>query len=323
MNILLTGGAGYIGSACLRWLARHGHNPTAFDNLSEGNRAAVPKDRLHAGDVLDFASVLQAMYEHDIEAVMHFAGFVSVPESVANPMGYWDNNVLGTKNVLDAMLAKGVGRILFSSTAATYSFDSKMPLDENSPQIPKVPYGTTKLAAEQMIKDYAKAYDLEYSILRYFNAAGADPDGEYGEDRRKESHLVPLLFHTALGKRDVFRIFGTDWRTRDGSCIRDFIHTDDLALAHQLALERGGQEVYTCGSGTGTTVLEVLHACESAIGRSISVEVVGRRKGDPEVLVASPQKLIDDLGWWPRYPRIEQIVETAWRWHSSHPDGYW
>jgi UDP-glucose 4-epimerase len=327
MKILLTGGAGYIGSACLRWLLRHGHDPVAYDNLSEGNRAAVPgaESRLVVGDLDDVARLTAAMREHRVEAVMHFAALASVPDSIADPDGYYRVNVAGTKNVLDAMRQAGVWRIVFSSTAATYGFRAEMPLREDSPQTPETPYGTTKLAAEWMIKDYSRAYKLGYAILRYFNASGADPDGRFGEDRRHEAHLIPLMLQVALGKREKLLIYGDDWDTRDGTCVRDYVHTDDLAQAHQRAVERlepGSGAAYNLGSGTGTSVMEVLRACEEVVGRPIRHELVGRRPGDPSVLIATPQKIVDELGWAPQYSDIREIAETAWRWHSTHPNGY-
>jgi UDP-glucose 4-epimerase len=325
MRILLTGGAGYIGSACLRWLVRHGHDPIAYDSLSDGNVAAVPPGRLVVGDLADAGRLTEALQEHRAEAVMHFAALLSVPDSIFDPDNYYKVNVIGTKNVLDAMRQAGVKRILFSSTAATYAFTAEMPLREDSPQIPETPYGTTKLAAEKMIKEYARAYGLGYAILRYFNASGADPDGQFGESRHIEGHLIPLTLMVALGRRETLRIFGGDWDTRDGTCIRDYVHTDDLALAHQLAIEGldpGMGRVYNLGSGTGTSILEVLRACEEAAGRPIRHEIVGRRPGDPGTLVATPEKIVKELGWSPRFPNIKDIVATAWRWHSSHPDGY-
>jgi UDP-glucose 4-epimerase len=327
MNILLTGGAGYIGSACLRWLIRHGHEPIAYDNLSEGNRAAVPQaeTRLVVGDLADVDKLAEVMRAHKIDAVMHFAALASVPDSIADPDGYYTVNVIGTKNVLDAMRRAGVSRIVFSSTAATYGFDNEMPLREDSAQLPETPYGTTKLAAERMIKDYARAYHMGYTILRYFNASGADPDGQFGEDRRHEAHLIPLTLAVATGKREKLLIYGNDWDTRDGSCVRDYVHTDDLAQAHQLAieaLEPGIGRAYNLGSGTGTSVIEVLRACESVVGRPIRHELVGRRPGDPGTLIATPEKIVKELGWSPKFTEIRDIAETAWRWHDRHPEGY-
>jgi UDP-glucose 4-epimerase len=325
MRILLTGGAGYIGSACLRWLVRHGHDAIAYDNLSEGNAAAVPEGRLEAGDIANTERMAEVMRQHGTEAVMHFAALASVPDSIADPDGYYRVNVIGTKNVLDAMLRTDVTRIVFSSTAATYGFHAEMPLREASPQTPETPYGTTKLAAEWLIKDYARAYGMGCALLRYFNASGADPDGRHGEDRRREAHLIPLTFQVAVGRREKLLIYGGDWETRDGTCVRDYVHTDDLAQAHQLAvegLEPGVAWAYNLGSGTGVSVLEVLRACEAVVGRPIRHEIVGRRPGDPATLVASPERIINELGWSPRFTDIRAIAETAWRWHSTHPQGY-
>jgi len=327
MKILLTGGAGYVGSACLRWLLHHGHDPIAYDNLVEGNVAAVPdaSNRLIVGDIAQSDCLAQVLREHRIEAVMHFAALASVPDSIADPESYYRANVLGTKSVLDAMRTAGVRKILFSSTAATYGFHSEMPLREDSPQLPETPYGTTKLAAEWLIKDYTRAYGLGYTLLRYFNASGADFDGEHGEDRRHESHLIPLIFQVALGRREKLLIFGGDYPTSDGTCVRDYVHTEDLAQAHQLAVESvepGMGRTYNMGSGTGVTVLEVLRACEEAVGRPIPHEVVGRRPGDPGVLIATPDKIVRELGWSPRYTDIREIVLTAWKWHQRHPHGY-
>jgi len=327
MKLLLTGGAGYVGSACVRWLLRHGHNPIAYDNLVEGNIAAVPDapSRLIIGDITETDRLAQVLLENRVEAVMHFAALASVPESIADPEAYYRVNVLGTKSVLDAMRTVGVRKILFSSTAATYGFQSEMPLREDSPQLPETPYGTTKLAAEWLIKDYTRAYGLGYTLLRYFNACGADLDGEHGEDRRQESHLIPLIFQVALGHREKLLIYGGDYPTRDGTCIRDYIHTEDLAQAHQRAVETlspGMRRAYNLGSGTGVTVLEVLRACENVIGRVIPHEIVERRPGDPGVLVAAPDKIIQELGWSPRHDKVQDIVRTAWEWHRRHPDGY-
>ncbi|QNN24900.1 UDP-glucose 4-epimerase GalE [Planctomycetales bacterium ZRK34] len=325
MKVLLTGGAGYVGSACLRWLCKHGHDPVAYDNLAEGNRQAVPEGRLIEGDILDLDRLTQAIKDTGAEAVMHFAALASVPDSIRVPEEYWRTNAVGTKNVLDAMRANGVNKILFSGTAATYSFEVEMPIAETSSQVPQTPYGTTKLAAEHLIKDYSRAYGMGYGILRYFNASGADPDGEFGEDRRKETHLIPLVLFAALGRIDKFKICGSDWPTPDGSCVRDFVHTDDLAQAHQLVLESvqpGSGQAYNVGSGTGASVIEVFEACEKVVGRSIPCDRVEARPGDPAVLVADTQKLREKLGWKPKYDSVEDIVQTAWQWHNRYPQGY-
>ncbi len=223
------------------------------------------------------------------------------------------------------MRAAEVARIVFSSTAATYAFGVDMPIRETTPQEPETPYGTTKLAAERMIREYARAYDLGYTIFRYFNASGADADGQHGESRHVEGHIIPLTLLVAVGRREKLKIFGGDWDTRDGTCVRDYVHTDDLAQAHQLAvesLEPGVGRDYNLGSGSGTTILEVLRAAEKAVGRPIPHEIVARRPGDPGTLIATPEKVTRELGWNPRHADIESIVATAWRWHSTHPDGY-
>jgi UDP-glucose 4-epimerase len=325
MKILCTGGAGYVGSACLRWLLKHGHDAIAYDNLSMGNAGAVPKDRLIVGDILDRDALSSAMALHQVDAVMHFAALASVPESIGDPGSYWRVNVLGTMNVLDAMLEHGVQKIIFSSTAATYAFTDQMPLTEESKQWPQVPYGSTKLAAEWVIAEYAKAHELGYTHFRYFNASGADSDEQFGESRPTESHLIPLTLHVAVGRQERLLIFGDHYDTRDGTCVRDYVHTDDIAQAHQLAVESlqpGSARAYNIGSGTGTTVREVHQACESVVGREIPFEIVDGRPGDPGTLIASPQKLISELGWNPVYTDVRDIVDSAWRWHLARPDGY-
>jgi len=325
MKMLLTGGAGYVGSGCLRYLLRNGHDPIAFDNLSEGNKEAVPEGRLMVGDIQDPDALTQVMGDHGVEAVMHFAAVASVPESVRDPELYWRVNVVGTKNVLDAMRKTAVARIIFSSSAATYGCPAEMPLTEDSTQSPETPYGSTKLAAEWVIREYARAYGLGFTFLRYFNASGADPDGEHGEDRRHESHLIPLALYAALGRRDKLTIYGDQWDTRDGTCVRDYIHIQDLAQAHQLAaeaIEPGVGRAYCLGSGRGTTVLEVLRACEEVVGRPIPHQYASPRSGDPATLVASADRIVRELGWSPEYDDVKSIVETAWRWHSRYPQGY-
>jgi UDP-glucose-4-epimerase GalE len=325
MRVLLTGGAGYVGSACLRYLLKHGYEPIAFDNLSEGHRRAVPDDRLVVGDICDADAVQAAIAAHDVQAVMHFAAVASVPESIANPEAYWRINVLGTKNVLDAMRRQNVRRLVFSSTAATYGFASEMPLTEESTQRPETPYGTSKLAGEWIIREYARAYGVGYTILRYFNASGADENGEHGEHRRSESHLIPLTLAAALGRRDRLRIFGGTWPTPDGTCVRDYVHVEDLAQAHLLALQTlqpGTERAYCLGNGRGTSVMEVVRACERVVGRPIPHEIVDPRPGDPAVLVASPARITRELGWAPRLAAIDDIAATAWRWHRQHEHGY-
>jgi UDP-glucose 4-epimerase len=325
MRILVTGGAGYVGSACMRWLLQRGHDAVAFDNLAAGNRGAVPEGRLVLGEIEDRAAVCAAIRHHGSEAVMHFAALASVAESVTHPELYYRVNVSGTQSVLDAMRETGVDRIVFSSTSATYAFDAAMPLREDSPQSPQNPYGKTKLAAEWMLEDYRKAHGIGCVVLRYFNASGADVDGEFGEDRTAETHLIPLVFQAALGRREHVQVFGEDWETRDGTCIRDYVHTDDLAQAHQLALDHlrpGERRIYNVGSGHGYSVREVIDACQLAVGRPIPTRISERRPGDPPCLIASPEKLERELGWKPQHRSIASIVETAWRWHERYPSGY-
>ncbi|RAP37724.1 UDP-glucose 4-epimerase GalE [Candidatus Marinamargulisbacteria bacterium SCGC AAA071-K20] len=326
-NILITGGAGYIGSACLRWMLNKGYNVYAFDNLSEGNKAAIPdaESRLIIGNILDFDLLVSTLKEKKIDAVMHFAAAVSVPESINDPEFYWRTNVSGTKTVLDAMVATNVKKLVFSSTAATYSFESPMPLQFDSAQAPTVPYGVTKLACESIIKDYAKTYEIGCSIMRYFNAAGADPSGQFGESRKKESHLIPLVLLTALGKRDTIYVFGTDWETPDQTCIRDFVHVDDISNAHELSLNHikpHKVDAYNIGLGKGVSVREIITISESIIGKKINSIDKPRRAGDPGILYTNPQKLKDELGWAPKYNSIEEIIKSAWNWHKSHPNGY-
>ncbi len=325
MRVLMTGGAGYVGSACLRHLLDRGHDAVAYDDLSEGNRAAVPGDRLIEGDIRDVDRLAGAIREHGAEVVMHFAALAIVPESIREPDRYWDINVNGTRSILKAMLATDARRLVFSSTAATYAFTDEQPITERTPQEPQTPYGSTKLACERMIRDHAEGLGIGAAILRYFNAAGADADAPHGECRRHETHLIPLILSVAAGTREKVLIYGDDWPTRDGTCVRDYVHVADLAQAHLLAaeaIEPGRVAAYNVGNGEGTTVLEVLRACEKAVGRPIAHEFAERRPGDPAVLVASPARLSEDLGWRPAFPHIDEIVATAWRWHREHPQGY-
>ena len=325
MRIMVTGGAGYVGSAALRHLLKEGHEPVAFDNLCEGHREAVPGERLIVGDIADTDGLAQAMKDHGAEAVMHFAAATYVGESVTDPEYHYRNNIGGTLSILNAMRAAGVNRMLFSSTCATYGMSPKCPMAENAPQDPCSPYGRTKMAVEWMIRDFAHAYGIGFTLLRYFNAAGADADGQYGEDHDPETHLIPLVLEVPLGQRDKILLFGDDYDTPDGTCVRDYVHTEDLASAHLLAIEATTPEtaeVYNIGTGNGQSVLDILRACEKVSGETIPHEVVDRRPGDAPALVADPSKLMSQLGWKPKYPDIEDTVATAWRWHQAHPEGY-
>jgi UDP-glucose 4-epimerase len=325
VKILLTGGAGYVGSACLRYLLENGHEATAFDNLSEGHRESIPDGRLIVGDVNDTVAVVAALRDSGAEAVMHFAAATTVDESVVDPAVHYRNNIGGTLSLLNAMREAGVERMLFSSTCATYGMNPKFPMTEESAQEPASPYARTKLAVEWMIRDFAQAYGMGFTLLRYFNAAGARPDGTHGEDHDPETHLIPLVLQVPLGQREVIKIFGEDYPTSDGTCIRDYVHVDDLAQAHLLAvkaIEPDTAEVYNIGTGNGSSVREVIRACEEVVGSEIPKVVEGRRAGDPPALVASSEKISARLGWNPVYPDIESVVETAWAWHQSHPEGY-
>lgn len=325
MKILITGGAGYVGSACLRYMAAQGHAVLAYDNLDEGHASAVAGHPLVEGDIADTARLTTALQDFGADAVMHFAAATNVGESVEDPDYHYGNNIGGTRSLLNAMRVAGVSRLLFSSTCATYGVSNTATMNEDTLQAPFSPYGRTKLAVEWMIRDFAEAYGIGYTILRYFNASGADADGAHGEDHVPESHLIPLILQTALGQRGKIAIFGTDYPTPDGTCIRDYVHTRDLATAHLLAIEatvRDTAEVYNIGTGTGHSVREIIAACESVTGRSIPQEVASRRPGDPPRLVADPAKLKTRLGWEPLYTDIEKTIATAWAWHRGHPHGY-
>ncbi len=324
-RVLVTGGAGYVGSACLRYLVSRGYDAIAFDNLSQGHREAVPNGRLVVGDIKNPETIGAALRQTQASAVMHFAAATYVGESVANPEYHYRNNIAGTLSLLTAMRSVGVKRILFSSTCATYGVNPKIPMAEDAAQEPCSPYARTKLAVEWMIRDFAHAYGMGFTLLRYFNACGASSDGQHGEDHKDENHLIPLILQVALGQRDSVKIFGNDYPTPDGTCIRDYVHVDDLAQAHRLAIDattESSREVFNIGTGTGSSVLEVIRACEQVVGASIRCEVVTRRPGDPPALVADPSKLIGTLGWKPAFNGIQDIVATAWKWHRAYPRGY-
>jgi UDP-glucose-4-epimerase GalE len=325
MRILVTGGAGYIGSHAVRWFGRHGHEVWVYDNLSMGHRQAAPADRLIVADLKDTAHLDQVMLVRRIEAIVHFAAFCFVGESVREPARYYENNVVSTLGLIGCARRNDIRRFVFSSTCATYGMPETMPITEETPQRPINPYGNTKLTVERALADYCRAYDLGYAALRYFNASGASPDGDLGEDHDPETHLIPLVIQTALGQRPHVEIYGTDYPTPDGTCIRDYIHVDDLAAAHLLALERlepGKELIYNLGIGKGYSVREVIRAVEEVSGKPVSVKESARRPGDPPVLVAASDKARRELGWAPRYGDLRAIVETAWRWHHSHPHGY-
>lgn len=321
MKIIVTGGAGYIGSACVESLCDLGHQVTVLDNLSEGHRAAVdPRARLVAICLSDSKGVLAAVRAAEAEAVLHFAANALVGESMTDPAKYFRNNVAWGQNLLDAAVAARVRKFVFSSTCATYGPPERLPITEDLPQRPINPYGESKLMFEKMLDWYQRIYGLEFVAFRYFNAAGATP--RFGEHHRVESHLIPNLLKVALGQAEQGEIFGTDYPTPDGTCVRDYIHITDLADAHIRALTPGRQGFFNLGNGAGHSVRQVLQACEQASGRPIKVSERPRRAGDPPRLVADAGKARRELGWQPKFPRIEEIVASAWAWHRDHPAGY-
>jgi len=327
MNVLLTGGAGYVGSHVLGALLDAGHKCVVYDSLIKGHPAAVDqaRARLVPGDVDDRRALRQVMGEHQIDTVIHFAAFIEAGESVRRPDRYFRNNTVNGLTLLEAMRDSGVGRIVFSSTAAVYGAPARLPITETDPQAPINPYGASKLAVEYMMQAYANAYGLGGAALRYFNVAGADPSGEIGEDHSPETHLIPLILQVPLGKSDKISIFGDDYDTPDGTCVRDYIHVCDLADAHVLAMdaiEPGKVEVYNLGNGEGFSVREVIEACRKVTAHDIPAEVAPRRPGDPARLLASSEKAIAELGWKPKSPQLQTIVADAWRWHQNHPEGY-
>jgi UDP-glucose 4-epimerase len=325
VRVLVTGGAGYIGSHAVRQLTRAGHDVWVYDNLSRGHRAAVPNGRLVEGQLADQPRLVATLSEHGIEAVLHFAALAYVGESVEDPARYYQNNVGGSLSLLDAMREAGVSRIVFSSTTATYGVPQRVPITEDTPQQPINPYGFSKLAVERALADYATAYGLAYAALRYFNAAGASPDGDLGEDHQPETHLIPIVLQVALGQREHVTVFGDDYPTPDGTCIRDYVHIDDLAAAHTLALDhlRGGEGLLVnLGTSRGYSVREVIDACRRVTGHAIPVKFGPRRPGDPPALVADAERARRLLAWEPKYKDLESMVRTAWQWHSTHPRGY-
>lgn len=319
--ILIVGGAGYIGSHINKKLSQQGYETVVFDNLSFGHTDFVKWGIFHGGDLSNIDNIREVFKKYPIDAVMHFAAFTYVGESVKDPQKYYLNNLRNTLNLLQVMLEEEVKYFVFSSTCATYGNPEEIPITESHPQNPINPYGKAKLMVEQVLADYSQAYDLNYVSLRYFNAAGADPDAEIGELHEPETHLIPLILDAATGRRGNIQIFGTDYPTPDGTCIRDYIHVMDLADAHIKALEylqSGGEsEVFNLGNGQGFSVREVIETARKVTGRKIEVEGVDRRPGDPPVLVGSSDKAREILDWNPQYHDLSLIIETAWKWHQK------
>ncbi len=325
MNVLVIGGAGYIGSHMVRFLDKAGHKTWVLDNLSTGFMQAVTAGELVVGDMNDSALVKSILGDNKIDIVMHFAACALVGESCENPAKYYQNNVVNTLLMLEAMRETNVRKIVFSSTCATYGVPKNMPISESTPQQPVNPYGFTKLVIERALRDYSKAHHFGYAALRYFNAAGASPIGGIGEDHTPESHLIPIVLQVALGQREKVTVFGSDWPTPDGSCVRDYIHVDDLADAHLRAMERlqhgKGIEV-NLGTGTGFSVRQIIETCREVSGIDIASVDGERRAGDPPELVADASKAKDVLGWEPKYTSPQPIIKTAWEWHRNNPKGY-
>lgn len=325
-NILVVGGAGYIGSHVSKLLHKKGYNPIVLDNLSYGHREAVNWGPFIEGSIEDKLLLDGVFNRHKITAVMHFAAFAYVGESIIDPGKYYSNNVAATISLFEMMRKHNVLNLIFSSTCATYGEPSEIPITEKHPQFPINPYGRSKIFIEQILNDYQNAYGLNYISLRYFNAAGADPDGELGEDHNPETHLIPLVLQTALGQREAINIFGNDYPTKDGTCIRDYIHVTDLAQAHLLAMEdlfnSGNGGIYNLGNGEGYSVKQVIETARKVTGKEIQSKIGSRRQGDPSRLIGSGDKARNILGWRPQHTELESIIETAWRWHKEHPTGY-
>jgi UDP-glucose 4-epimerase len=325
MKVLICGGAGYIGSNMTALLAAQGHDPVVFDNLSTGHRAAIQQAELIEGDLGDYDLLVSTLKDRGIEAVMHFAAFIEVAESVKAPLKYYRNNLCNTQNLLAAMETAGVSKFVFSSTAAVYGIPREIPITEDSPKEPINPYGQSKWAVERMCHYQSRAGKLRYASLRYFNACGAGHNATLGEDHRPESHLIPLTIQAAMGKRPAIKIFGTDYDTPDGTCIRDYIHIDDLCRAHLLTLDKlqtSSELIYNLGNGKGYSVRQVIEAVREVSGKDFKVVEAQRRPGDPPVLTSDAAKAKTELGWETEKPQLEQMVASAWLWHSEHPTGY-
>jgi UDP-glucose 4-epimerase len=321
MKILVTGGAGYIGSICTELLLDEGNDVAILDNLSEGHRRAIdPRAEFFEGDLSDVAKIRSTIAQSKPDAVMHFAASALVAESMRDPSKYFRNNIAGGLNLLDAMIASGVSRLIFSSTCAIFGPPERLPIDETLPPRPINPYGESKLAFEKILHWYDQIHGLKFVSLRYFNAAGASEN--FGEDHRIETHLIPNVLKVALGQKPHAEIYGTDYETPDGTCIRDYIHIVDLARAHILALESAKSEFYNLGTGGGSSVREVIDAARKVTGRKIDIVEKPRRPGDPPQLIASLEKIKRELDWQPKLQSLEAIIESAWKWQQKFPDGY-
>ena len=319
MRLLVTGGAGYIGSVTVDALLSEGHEVTVYDSLEKGYREAVaPGGHIVKGDLSDSALIRKSL--KGMDAVIHFAAYSLVPESVTLPDKYFRNNLINSLVLLNAIMDENVPKMVFSSTAAVYGVPSSCPITEDAPTVPINPYGESKLFFEGILEDYHRAYGIGFVSLRYFNAAGATD--KLGEDHRPETHLIPIILKAAMSEAPEVKIYGTDYDTPDGTCVRDYIHVSDLAAAHILALEPGCQGIFNLGNGMGYSVREVIDVAREVTGRDIKAVESPRRPGDPPVLVASSEKISREMGWKARYPELSSIVETAWNWMSSHPDGY-
>ena len=321
MRVFLTGGAGYIGSACAEYLLDRGYEVTVFDDLITGHREAVdPRARFIKANLSDRENLIQVVKEGKYDAIMHFAAFSLVGESMKNPSKYFNNNLANAIHLADAAVEGNVKTFVFSSTAATFGEPEEIPIKEDAPQHPINPYGESKLCFEKVLNWYSRIYGLKYAALRYFNAAGAT--GRYGEDHRPESHLIPIVLQAARGKRDKLMLYGDDYDTPDGTCIRDYIHILDLAQAHELALHAEESGHYNLGTGNGLSVKEIIDAAEKVTGKKVNYEIAPRRPGDPAKLIACSDRIKSMLHWQPKYESAEQIIESAWKWQLKHPNGY-
>ena len=327
MTIAVLGGAGYIGSHTVAQLIKAGEDVVVMDNLITGHKHAVdPKARFYQGDIRDYHFLSKVFSQEKIDGIIHFAAFSIVPESMKDPLKYFDNNTGGMITLLEAMNQFGIKKIVFSSTAATYGEPKHVPIKESDPQVPTNPYGESKLAMEKIIKWADVAYGIHYVALRYFNVAGAMPDGSIGEDHHPETHLIPIILQAAAGTRDGLQIFGDDYPTKDGTNVRDYVHVVDLADAHILAMkylsEGNDSNAFNLGSATGFSNLEILNAARKVTGQPIPAKIGPRRPGDPSTLIAASDKARTILGWKPKFDDVEQVIATAWNWHQTHPEGF-